>query len=332
MNHVTLQDIIRQYVHLPNRRNHQGWYSVLCKVCNDHGRKGPRAAFRFDGEAVGYHCFNCNHAALFDPEAHAEIPQKMVAVLKGFGIPETDWQVINMQLLGKEINHKKQSQILNIEPGVITLPPYFYPVIDNNDEWNQVAIEYLADRKVSFKDYQFYVGKKGEHPDSKRWHGRLIIPIYKDRKLVFYQGRDMSDTQEQKYLSPGVSKASVLYGYENIFENTSAPLYITEGWFDAYHIKGAAIFGRKISPIQQAWFRQTSRTKVVVPDKSGDGRDLAMQALGLGWSVSLPDIGSCTDVNAAIRRYGQLYVQKTIHDNTYTGLEAEVMLGIYCTK
>jgi hypothetical protein len=149
---------------------------------------------------------------------------------------------------------------------------------------------------------------------------------------VFYQGRDLSDTQEHKYLSPNIPKGSVISGYEHIAEYGTTPLYITEGWFDAYHVNGCAIFGKKLFDIQIAWFKQTNRPKVVIPDKTGGGADLARQAIKLGWSISLPDIGSCTDVNEAIQRYGQLYVRKTIFDNTFTGFDAESKLGIYCTN
>ena len=95
-------------------------------------------------------------------------------------------------------------------------------------------------------------------------------------------------------------------------------------------IQGVSVFGNHMTPNQIKWLKQSSRQKVIIPDRFGDGHLLAEQALELDWAVSYPDIGSCKDVNDAIVKYGMLYTLKTISDNICLDFEAEARLGIYC--
>lgn len=329
----TLEAVIRQYVYLPPRPNGRGFYPVLCKVCNDHGKKGKRAGFKFDGTAVGYNCFNCGHTAVFDPTEHKSMPDKMQEVLSAFGIPAVDWQpVLFGSLLADGTKPKETQQFVDIEPSAIELPSYFYKLTDDpDDEWAQWAIEYLTqDRLIDWKSYPFYLVKKAKTPGNSRWYGRLIIPVYKDDKLIFWQGRDLTDLHQKKYLSPDVARDKVLGGFNYLFDRTDAPLYVTEGWFDSYWLKGVSVFGNKMTPEQIKWLNRSPRKKVIVPDRLGDGHLLAKQALDLGWSVSMPDIGNAKDVNDAVKAYGELYTLKTIRDNTFEGFAAESRLGVYC--
>ena len=333
----TLQEVIQQHVHL-DRPNSLGWHPVLCKVCGDKGKKGKRAGFMFDGDICAYNCFNCATSSAFDPVKHQTMPFKMQEVLRAFNIPETDWQEVLYTALANVQNHTGTSTptiAASIEPAEIHFLPFFTPLTDDkNNEWCQYAIEYLTDeRGIDWKTYPFMVTSKATHPDNERWYGRLIIPIFKNKKLIFYQGRDLTDLHVKKYLNPSVPKDNILSGFEQLFARTDDPLYITEGWFDAYHLRGIAVFGNKMTTNQIKWLNQSHRQKVVIPDRFGDGYLLAEQALELGWYVSTPDIGSMKDVNAAVMKYGQLYTKKTIKERTHTDKTAALTaLSVYCER
>jgi len=334
MSHITLEQVVRQQIALSPRPNGQGWYSVVCKVCNDHARKGKRAGFRFDGETVGYNCFNCGHTALFDPSEHRTLSRDMTTALEAFGLKKEDWQPVLFALMSTEhdltLKNKRRE---NYGPAVIELPPYITPLIDNGDEIDQYAIEYLLkERGIDWKQHPFFIGRKTSHPSSKRWYARLILPFYKDGKLIFYQGRDLTETRQQKYLSPDSPRENIVYGYEQIQKETDDPLYIVEGWFDAWHLEGVAVLGNKMTSHQIHWINQSRRPKVVIPDRFGDGHRLAEQALELGWSISTPDIGDCKDPNEAIMKYGKLYTLMTIRTHTYEGFEASVRIKFYCEQ
>jgi hypothetical protein len=340
MESADLEQIIRQHVHLPPVPTGTGWYPVLCKVCNDRGHKGKRGGFRFDiGGNVGYHCFNCNHAAVYDPAIHTNMPRKMVKVLRAFSIPDEEWQQVLFAALEHRDVHgvpslpSNTNQRVSIEPPEIPLPENFYPLraATSTDKWATIASAYLEDRGVDPTGYPFMLAHKANEEKMKKWLGRVIIPIYKKDKLIFYIGRDLTGTKLKKYESPPVSRDKVICGFDRLFETPDLPLYIVEGWFDAYAIGGVAIIGNELSDAQIQWLNRSPRKKVYIPDRLGNGNIAAEQALRQGWYISTPDIGSdCKDMSDAVRTYGKLFVMKTIADNTATGFEAEVNLGVYC--
>lgn len=337
MDAVSLEEIIRRYIQLPPTPAGTGWYPVLCKVCNDHGRKGPRAGFRFDGEKVAYHCFNCGHACVFDAEQHRSLSTKMQQVLNDFGVPENEWQQVLFTALAKRneggATQQAAPQSRNIEPVEIPLPDIFYPLADaeDDDKWAEIARYYLLEeRGIQPSSYPFLLSKRSDDQRLKKWFGRVIIPIYKDGKLVFYQGRDLTGKAQKKYESPAVTRERVLFGFDKLFDESDISVYIVEGWFDAFVIDGVALLGNEISDIQAEWLNRSRKKKVYIPDRFGDGKRGAERALELGWHISTPDIGGCKDMNQAVKRYGKLYVMKSIVDNTSDGFEAMTKLGVYC--
>lgn len=334
METITLQEVIRQFVQLPSHPNSHGWYSVVCKVCNDHNKKGPRAGFHFDGPSVGYNCFNCGHTAAYDPSTRKPPSKEMVEVLNAFNIPETEWKKAGFDALIKNYQTVIRRYLLPQEPPEISLPLYFYPLTDDKeDDWCQYSIEYLTNRKINWQEYPFYCVKKMDHPDNKRWYGRLIIPFFKDGRLIFYQGRDLTDLHKRKYLSLNSPRDNILYGYEYIDMPTSDPLFVVEGWFDAYSINGVATLGNRLTQQQISWLNRSNRPKVIIPDRYGDGHLLAKQAIDLGWSISTLDRNDdCKDINESIIKRGKLYTMTTIMNNIISGNLAQSVINIYCEE
>lgn len=330
-----LEQIIRQYIPLTTRQNSRGWFPVLCKVCNDHGRKGKRGGFHFEDHKVGYNCFNCGAAAVFDPTESKTLSKDMREILDAFGVPKEEYQKVMLSALAQHPHEKTIQPLRDIEPQEIVLPDLFYRLTnDPNDEWAVFANQHLWEkRRITCDDYPFFLCRKNQSKIYKSWYGRLIIPLYKQEKLIFYQGRDLTDSRATKYLSYHNHRDNVIYGYQHIFEDTDMPLYIVEGFFDGFVLKGVAVLGSKISPNQLRWINQSRRPKVVIPDRYGDGVRLAEQGLELGWSVSTPEWSSeCKDVCEAVVKYGLLYVLDLIRKHTHQGLEAEVAVKFFCKK
>lgn len=336
MEPTTLESVIRQHIPLPNKPNSHGFWSVLCRVCNDHGRKGKRAGFKFFGNDVGYNCFNCGHGARYSPHEHRTMPRDMELVLTSFGLSEIDWNPVLLSAMVYQHDaqpNESSHPTLDLSTPELTFPPYFYPLTDDStDDFAQYAIQYLSSRNVDWKRHPFFlVDRCDDDPRNKDWYGRLIIPTYRDGKLIFWQGRDLTDLHVQKYLSPATIKSNVIGGYDKLQRFTDQPLYITEGWFDAYHTDGVCLFGGKLTQNQIHIISKSPRQKVVIPDKYGDGQVLGQQALELGWCISTPDIGDAKDVDEAVQTYGLLYTLKSIQAHTHCDrFTGEVRLGIYC--
>lgn len=343
---MRIEDLIRSSIQLPSKSTKGGWLPVLCKVCNDAGRKGPRAGFRFseDGRTVAYHCFNCEHKATYNYDFHNKFSYKFKQVLDGFGISPVEYnQVLATTFLERgEIKHVTElsnEQYVDHNPKSISLPPSAYRLTDEDPEDVMAleAIDYLTSRAIDWKSQPFYLTSATKTKEQQRWYGRLIIPIYKDDEVVFYQGRDLVGGRTPPYLNPHTDRANILYGYEQLADYTSKdPIYIVEGWFDAASIDGVASFGRILTPGQIFWLNKSHRPKIIVPDKKAskyakdDGMDLVMCGLQQGWGVATPDIGDAKDINAAVCKYGKLYVLRTLRNNTHTGSGAELMARIYC--
>ncbi|MGI0076205.1 MAG: hypothetical protein ACREAU_02215 [Nitrosopumilaceae archaeon] len=321
----TLEEIIRQYILSTNTSTKHNWIRVLCKICSDHGKKGKRAGFHFENDKVVYHCFNCGYATAYDPTQHNRIPKKMLDLLKAFNILEEEYKQVVFSTFGKTLNVPIRQKPSLVEPPTLILPQNFCLLRESNSKWSEVAKAYLEhEREIDYTTYPFMICSQTE------WAKRIIIPIYKNNNLIYYQGRDITfSTERQNYLSPPIEKNKILYGFDRLFEN-NAPLFITEGFFDAFLIDGVALLGKEISAFQQAWLESSSREKIYIPDKTGEAKKGAQQALSFGWYISTPDIGNCKDINDACSKYGKLYVIKSIMDNKAKGLKAKVNLKQYC--
>ena len=339
MDDISLEKIIKQYIQLQSP-NPKGWQAVRCQVCNDHTRKGLRGAFLFDNNIVVYKCWNCGHLAKYDPLEHEHMSKNMIRVLDDFGVPSDEWQQVILSSPayrdGGKKSETKKSEVTNIEPKEIKMPDFFYPLssVPVDDELGKAAREYLTvERGIDPEAYPFMLAHKAINPKLHKWLGRLIMPIYKNNRLIYYIGRALYDATK-KYETPATPKEKVIYGFDKLFEHTEAPLIIVEGWFDAFSIDGIATLGNVITPYQAQWLNRSRREKIYIPDTAGDGRRAAEQALDFGWSISTPDIGSnCKDMNDAVVKYGKMYVmQSIIKYKTKDKFEAETQLGHYCVS
>lgn len=338
---MDFEKVVRQYVPLPGRPSSKGWFGVMCRVCNDHGKKGTRGGFHFQ-DGIGYNCFNCGHTAGYTNGQHASPDDNLKTVFTAYGIPDSHWNELVMESLQNRNSdtgqfHAKIVKQSVVEPKVLQQPPYFVELssLAEDAPIRQLAELHLKeDRAIDPSSYPFLVAQRDEdNPHSVGWLKRLIIPIY-DRggRLIFYQGRDLIGTADNKYKSPSVDRDCVLYGMDQIYTHTNAPLFVVEGFFDAFHLNGVAILGRQLTDPMIHHLSNSVREKIIIPDRTGNGEELALAGLKQGWKVSTPDFGNCKDVTEAVVKYGKLYVMKAITDNIHSGFSAELNVRMYCKK
>lgn len=320
---ITLENLIRTYVRFSNNKS-GGFEQVLCKVCNDHGRKGLRAGFKFDNGNVGYNCFNCGIKAKYTEGGY--LSDNMVFILESFLIPDEEINKLRFNNLGKKNEYVKSEKVIQFDPKEIELPTSFYYLSDakDDDKWAEIARYYLEDRKIEPDSYPFMMSA------DDRWKKRIIVPIYKQSKLIYFTARALVESIK-RYDTPAIAKNNILYGFEQIFANSDKPLFITEGFFDAYHINGIALMGKELYNSQEYWLNQSPRTKVFIPDKTGGSWRIAERFLRLGWSICTPDFGSSVeDVNSAIIKYNKMVVKKILMESIHSGELARVNLQFYC--
>ena len=133
--------------------------------------------------------------------------------------------------------------------------PHVFPLPDE-------VCEYLLDRGVTPYMMQAF--------QLRYSRGRVIIPIFDiNRKLVSWQGRDVTGDLSPKYLFPkGFKGAEYLYNVWNV-DKDAEYVIVGEGAFDAFGWVRAgfnnvvATFGKKISPQQANILRGFDKLKTV---------------------------------------------------------------------
>ena len=336
-----LEQLIREHVIL-NAPNDKGWCTTIHQGC-DHGTKGPRAGFIFDEDSISFNCFNCSLSTKINLSQSYGLPPKFRAMLSDFGISDKNLDDIGFNLFrqnsanrssnGKE---KTRTKIKSIKPITLDLPKGFDLLDLNGGEADQKIIDYLSKRLIDPDSYPFMICRKTDDLQLKKWLNRLIIPFFHNDDVIFYQGRDVTGKSNQKYLNASHKKLDrnkILSDYDVLFKDYDQPLYVTEGWFDAHLLGGVALFGNHIKDDQAAWLSRSSREKVYVMDRYGDGQEAALEAVELGWKVAIPYETSfdsrIKDVNDLMQKYGRLYTLKLIHKKTYDDFSAKINIQLH---
>jgi hypothetical protein len=331
MAHNNIEDIVRDHVNFKGISS-SGWNSTYCEYCGDGARtKGPRAGWLFEGDMAFFNCFNCGGEASFDPNREVPMSRDMWGVMRSFNIPLSE-----VMGLVKDDRPKKGIKKRKLEFNFIDLPDHFYPLKESsgNDEIANLARHHLINkRRINPDKFNFYLStgitKSGDPKDeniAKAFRNRLIIPAYVNDRLIGYEGMLLKG-QGKKYLSVG---KNLIHGYNNMFgRDAHVPIFVTEGFFDAYHLNGVAVLTNKITSMQIEILNKSNRPKIVVPDRGNTHNMLAEKALELGWGLSLPEISPHKDISEAIEHEGILKVVDSVVKNVKYGKFAHLFLGVY---
>ena len=327
MRNIDIESEIRQVVQLYGK-NAKGWESTICPC--DHGKKGPRAAFMFTPSRITYNCFNCSKSAVLDLTQSKNLSVVFKDVLSDFGMSKKTIDEINFYLLrSNSANHgtadSKIAKPVSIIPKAITLPKDFVMLDEHKDtEVGQLALAELARRKINPDSYPFMICMEGSSKNRIAWEKRLVIPYFYNDIMVFYQAQDLTKTAMTKYLNAPdkiIDRSKIISNYDFLSEKTTAPIYIVEGFYDAFHLNGVAILGNAVKDHQQTWLNKSFREKVYIPDRSGDASKVAKWCLDNGWKVSVPYTSlesNIKDVSDIVAAYGKLYTMKLIRESTST--------------
>lgn len=327
-----LQDLLLTRVPT-NKPARSGFYEFKCPMCSDYK---VRAGIRFAPTEIQYNCFNCDGGFFFkDGDCH--VSRKLEGLFTSLGGDPSDLAEVKKRLiiasLGAANAVATEVRVDGINqfksPPVVAIPPSFKTLeaaLASREPIAQAAMAYLDRRQIQI-DKTFAMvdtGTKKKNP----WRHRIILPVIMWGKTVGLTGRSW-DNDPSKYHTLG-SKGTMIFNFDTIAEYPDRPLFIVEGQFDALRINGVAVMGNKMSPHQVHWLQQSTRRKVIVPDKGVAGYPLIEQAVALGWEVALPDFGSRKDVDAAVAGYGLLYVTKQLLSSIYADESALLRGRAYC--
>jgi len=292
------------------KRTTNGWISFNAVCCHHNGEsmdKRSRGGVIANGEAISYHCFNCNFKTGWQPGRH--ISFKMRKLLTWLNVDENTRQMLNIEAL--RIKDTVVVDSVEEEKFEIKFKPR--PMPDNT--------VVLADAPQHIQDYVTQRGLDSVrllYSDTKpagMWK-RFIIPCTYKNKLVGYTARTTDENSKPKYHNS--YDTGYVYGMDDQLPNAKF-VVVTEGVLDAMSIGGVGILSNNASETQAEIIDTLAREVILVPDRDSAGQRLIDDALEYGWSVSFPEWGSdVKDINDAVVRYGKLFTLKSIIDAKQT--------------
>lgn len=309
MKQKLLRDLVEAHVHLGKEASN-GFRGCRCEVCND---RVERAGFKFEGNVVSYHCFNCKQNFDYE-EGSTSMPPWVRKTLEAFGISPTEISELVGTSFFVKANEPKTITVESMAPKIVlftpevALPPKSYPIGAPHNEDMQIPLaEYVLNRGLD------PVALNAHFSMDPKFFGRVILPCMRDGKIIYWQARTIGD-QKPRYKSPGTGKEAVLWGYDTLRGgNYNHPLFITEGIFDAASIDGIALLGSQLNASKLEILNKSRRRRAVVIDRDDNGGHLGQLALDNGWEITFPPPGC--DANQSVQKYGKLFTIWTLIKN-----------------
>jgi hypothetical protein len=319
---ISLQELIEQNLTFESSKN--GWHNLKCKLCNDYK---CRAGFKVSNNIIGYNCWNCSTSAQYH-EYSGAISKKFREILHSFNIDDSMINgVINTGIIKKENTEVGLTDLIKVSTITpeIKLPEGSFPIgIDAYHEKQVEILEYLISRKIDINRYKFYFNI------NSRLSKYVIIPFYRNGKLIYWQARCIDKNEKKRYDNPSVSKEAVMFNMDKLMTYSPLPLFVCEGVFDAMMTDGIAMIGSKINDAKMELLKKSKRRLIFLIDKDLNGKKLAKKVLENGWEIGFSPDGS-KDINESVQKYGLSYTVFNIIKNIPINKDmSNLMVNIKC--
>lgn len=323
---LKLEDLIREKV--PGGvTDSRGFYSMKCQCCNDYK---VRAGFKFDGLQTGFNCWNCGTTGRYE-EFSGKMSKKMRGILNDFGIDDTEIASVVNSAFFIEKKDEDKITLANLTKVNTSTPPVKLPenskrlgISEEDIDYQIPLVKYLDDRKVDLDKYHFYYSLE------ERFIDRVIIPFYRNGKLIYWQARTIHDHVKKRYDNAPVSRDAVIFNFDKLNTYSSEPLFVTEGVFDAMMFDSIAICGSKLTPAKTELLHKSNRKLIFVIDKDANGKHLADSVMKEGWQiVFVPD--GASDLNNSVIRFGRTWTAYNLIKNISTDADSmQLNININC--
>ena len=307
----TLASIIQERVVLGSI-SPTGFYNLRCPVCNDHSERG---GFKFDGDTTGYSCWNCASKFKYE-EGTGKLSKNAKDILEAFGITREVLRELTSSIFLKPPEESEIS-LDNVTKVKLHTPEIAFPdrtralLSTGHEEMQEPILEYIIGRRIDPLQHTFYFSL------DPKFLRRVIVPYWRDGKLIYWQARSIDDGVKPRYKNPSVAKDAVIYGYDQLHSYEQAPLFVTEGVFDAIMVDGICILGSSLNAAKIEILRRTKRRLIFVIDRDQTGGELGRQVLDEGWELTFVDIRA-RDINDSVVRFGLPYTAFSLLKNATT--------------
>lgn len=244
-----------------NNGNH---IHARCPFCGDSKKSKSKKRFHLTlKETWVGHCFNCNWSGNFI---------SLYAYFKGLNYSDA-YKEINS--FDKQIeNFKNMDKCIHMETKKEIVEHNFNDIINDCVVENSTSIIDIKLLKVlnNFREkrqipsnYPLFIANKGIYKN------RIIIPIYKNNNIIYFQARATTELQEIKYLNPDTDKSFIILNEETL--NPTKNIIITEGIIDAISVEnGTCALGASITDeFLEKLFSKTEKNLIIALDNDERG-------------------------------------------------------------
>ena len=327
-----VQDYTLSILPSKRRRSQSGWISFNAVCCHHNGdsadTRGRGGVITNPDGGVSWHCFNCGFKTSYQPGRPLSF--KFRKLLNWLGADPTEIKRLVIEAIRvKELIQPEdirapeeeivfEARSLPSEAQSFLALAEFYKLAEyqSTPKLFTDAVHYALDRKIDTIKYDLYWTPEVEN----KLNHRVIVPFVYKGETVGYTARATVDGIKPKYHSN--HPANFVFNMDHQLP-TSKFVLVTEGPFDAMSVDGVSVQTNEISEQQAEIIEGLGREVIYVPDfdqhlnKQGravwPGLAAVEQAIEYGWSVSFPVWReTCKDVNAAVIKYGKLFVMKAI--------------------
>jgi hypothetical protein len=296
-------ETVKSFLPAKRKQTPSGWISFNAPCCVHNGNTADtrqRGGFIINGgEALSYHCFNCQFKCSWQPGR--PLSKNMKNFMKWIGIPDSDVTKLAFEAMRlKEDGPSTSSVGLVPQFTPRALPLGAKPIEECLDNPKIIPVlEYLQSRQLYLEDYPFY------WTDEEGFENRLIVPFV-------YKGIIVGSTARK--ITPGMPKyiSEQQPGYVFNLDsqgNDKEFVIAVEGPFCAIAIGGVSLLGAEIKAGQSTLIQQLGKEVIYVPDRDKAGLETVekMLDMGINWTVSMPDWPEgIKDVNDAVIKLGRL--------------------------
>lgn len=326
---TSLGDVLQRNLHF-ELVDSRGFHCLKCQVCNDYK---VRAGFKIESDVIGYNCWNCGASFRYEEDS-GHMSKNARKILSNFGIDETEISsVINSSFFHseKKTDEKitlKALEKINTQTPTIQLPPLSFKLGEHSDhlDYQLKLVMYLEKRKIDITKYPFFYSLEA------RYINRIIIPFYRQGKLIYWQGRAVDDSENRRFENAMVPREAVMFNMDELTAYSKAPLFVTEGAFDALIVNGLALAGSKLTPAKLELLSKTKRRLIFVIDKDKNGAALARDVLDRGWEITFVPNGA-DDINKCAQRFGVAWTIVELFKNIpKTPSETQLAIKMNCKQ
>jgi len=329
-------DIVNQFVleHFSNVTvsKNGSHFHARCVLCGDSKKSLSKKRFHleFNNGQPFWHCFNCNRSGSF-LELYCELNSISISEAKK-QLYKFDVNYLTQVLspkkkkkLLKEIKFENHDYILKDSIGKYDEPEGYI-----QSKYKEDLLKFIKDRIIP-EDFPIFIAYQGEYK------GRIIIPIYNNGNIVYFQGRSLSiDEYGKKYKNPTLQKGSIILNKEKF--NFNKYIIVTEGILDAIQVgtQGTSCLG---SSVNESFISEllplTNIGIIIVMDNDESGNDSIIDIIKNNKFANLLKFflmpykyKEIKDLNELKQKENNIDIYQFVVNNSYTCFEIQVKLAI----